>query len=105
MRRGKTRTLGVMFTAATQYRYVAEAVWLPTYLSVAALLVALINNNTAAAVAVVVALTGCRLLLELVYRIVLGDARLQWRVGVIAIVSQILVWGFVWTWYAQRGAI
>jgi hypothetical protein len=93
-----------MFTAATQYRYIAEAVWLPTYLSIGALIVALINNSAAAAVVVVVALIGCRMLLELVYRVVLGDARLQWHVGAIAFVSQIFVWGLLWTWYAQRGA-
>jgi hypothetical protein len=93
-----------MFTAATQYRYVSEGVWLPTYLSVAALVVALIDNGIVAMTVSVVALTGCRLVLELAYRFVLGDARLNWQVGVVAFASQLLVWGLVWTWYVQRGA-
>jgi hypothetical protein len=93
-----------MFTAATQYRYVSEVVWLPTYLSIGALVLLLIDNSTAATVVMLVTLIGCRLVLELVYRIVLGDARLQWREGTVAFASQLVVWGLVWAWYAQRGA-
>jgi hypothetical protein len=93
-----------MITAATQYRYVSETVWLPTYLSVAAMIWGSVENSNLAAVAVAAALIACRLVLELVYRIVLGDARLQWRVGVVALASQLVVWGFFWFWYAQRGS-
>ena len=97
-------TLGLMITAATQHRYVSEAVWLPTYLSVAALILGSFNSAAAASVAVAGALLGCRLVLELVYRFILGDARLQWCVGIVAFFSQLAVWGPFWFWFAQREA-
>jgi hypothetical protein len=93
-----------MITAATQYRYVSEAVWLPTYASITALVLGSIESTNVVGVTVVAALLGCRLVLELVFRFVLGDARLQWRVGVVAFASQLVVWGLFWFWYAQRGA-
>ena len=92
-----------MLTAATQYKYVAEAVWLPTYVGVGALVVGNIDNSAIAAAVMVVALIACRMVLELAYRIAFGDARLQWRVAVVAFGAQLAVWGILWAWYAQRG--
>ena len=98
-----TTTLGVMFTAATQHRYVSEAIWLPTYLSIAALILGSVESTNLAMVSVAAALLGCRLFLELVYRFVLGDARLQWHIGLVALASQVAIWGTFWFMYSQRG--
>lgn len=96
-------TLGVMFTAATQYRYVSEAVWLPTYLSITALILGSVESTNLAMVSVAAALLGCRLVLEVVYRFVLGDARLQWHIGLLAFASQVAIWGAFWFMYSHRG--
>lgn len=93
-----------MFTAATHYRYVAEAVWLPSYVAVGALVLGNINDSMIAAFALFIALVASRIVLEFVCRFVFGDVRLQWRVGVIAFVSQLVLWESLWVWYAQERA-
>jgi hypothetical protein len=97
-------TLGVMTTAATQRKYVSEVVWLPTYIGVGALVLGSVNNSYSIDAAIILSLIASRMLLELVYRIAFGDARLHWRVGAVAFASQLILWGALWAWYAQRGA-
>jgi hypothetical protein len=93
-----------MITAATQRKYISELVWLPTYLALAALVLSSISNSSLAAVVLIVGLIASRLVLELAYRFVFGDSRLQWRVGAAAFALQLMVWGALWALYAQTGA-
>jgi hypothetical protein len=90
-----------MVTAATQYKYVSEVVWLPTYLAVSALTFGFFGNGPIAWGAVIFALIACRMTLELLYRIAFGDVRLRWHVGAIAFASQLLIWGLLWVWFAK----
>ena len=92
-----------MITAATQHRYVSEAIWLPTYLGVSAVVLGTINSSAIAAVFLLVAPIGSRFVLEFIYRVVFGDARLQWRIGIAAFVTQLVIWGLLATWYLQKG--
>ena len=96
------KTLVVMTSAATDRRYVSEAVWLPTYIGVAMVVLGTVSSSWVATLLVVAALIGCRLLLELLYRMVFGTARLEFRTGLIAFGSQIVVWALIWAWHAQR---
>ena len=92
-----------MLTTATQYKYISEAVWLPTYLGIGALVLGLIDNTAIATAVLIVALVVGRMVLELAYRIAFGDARLQWRIGAVAFGAQLAVWGSLAALYAQRG--
>lgn len=92
-----------MFTAATQYKYVSEVVWLPTYLVLGAVTSAFFGSTAIGLVAVIIMLILCRMILELLYRIAFGDARLKWQVGAIAFTLQIVVWGALWAWFAENG--
>jgi len=103
MRRGKTRTLGVMSPPTTlHYRYVAESTWLPTYLGITAVVLGLIENTALASVVLVLSLLLFRMALELVYRLAFGDARLHLRTQLAAFGAQVIVWSLIWTWHAQR---
>lgn len=86
-----------------QHHYVSDAVWLPTYFRIAALALGGISNSAIAPAAVLIALLSCRLILELIYRFVFGNSRLQWRVGVLAFVAQLAAWGLFWLRHAQEG--
>jgi len=84
------------------HRYMAEAVWLPTYIGLVMLVLGKVENGTLASALVIVALVGSRMLLELVYRLTFGDARLQLRTQLAAFAFQVVAWGLVWAWYAER---
>ena len=84
------------------HRYIAEAVWLPTYIGLCILVVGTVANAAVATALVLVSLIASRLVLELVYRMVFGDARLQLRTQLAAFGFQAFVWSLVWFWYAQR---
>ena len=92
-----------MFTAATQYRYVSELVWLPTYVAVCALTTALIDNSWVATLVTLFALIASRIVLEVLYRIAFGDSRLQLRVGILAFMSQVGAWGLLLVWFSRHG--
>jgi len=91
-----------MDSAPLDRRYVSEAVWLPTYIGVAALVLSTVQSSAAATLLVVVGLIGCRLVLELLYRVAFGVTRLDWRTGLVAFGSQVIVWALLWGWHAQR---
>jgi len=84
------------------HRYVAEIVWLPTYVSLIVLILGTVANSALATVLVLVSLIGSRMILEFVCRVVFGDARLQFRTQIAAFGFQLIVWGLVWFVYAQR---
>jgi len=88
-----------------RYRYISEAVWLPTYAGVTALVLGTISNGNIATVVGIVSLLGCRVFLELLYRIVFGEARLQPRMQLATFGVQLVVWVLVWGWYVQRTAV
>ena len=103
MRRGKTRTLGVMpQPTELHYRYVAESTWLPTYLGITVVVLGVIENTGLASVVLIASLVLFRMALELVYRLAFGDARLHLRTQLAAFGAQVIVWGLIWTWHAQR---
>ncbi len=84
------------------HRYVAELVWLPTYISLVILILGTVANSTFASVLILVSLSGSRMILEFIYRVAFGDARLQLRTQVAAFGFQAAVWSLVWFLYAQR---
>jgi hypothetical protein len=90
-------------TTTQNLRYVSEFVWLPTYIGVAAIVFATVSGGTSATLALFAALLGCRVLLELLYRIVFGGARLTLRIGALAFGCQLLVWGGLIWWQIQLG--
>ena len=83
----------------TPYKYVHEAIWLPTYAVVALVVLGTVKNSNIATLVIIVSLMACHMLLELVYRLVFGDARLTVRIGLLAFTSQLVVWGGVLGWY------
>jgi hypothetical protein len=85
-----------------RYRYISEAVWIPTYVSVAVIVLGTINNANLATVVTLVSLVICHMVLELLYRIAFGESRLQLRTQLTAFGLQLVVWGLVWGWYIQR---
>ena len=90
-------THGSNFT--TPYKYVHEAIWLPTHLAVALLVLGAVQSAGAATVIIIVGLTVCRMFLELLYRAAFGDERLTFRIGLLALVVQLVVWGVVLGWH------
>jgi hypothetical protein len=85
-----------------RYRYISEAVWLPTYIGIAALVLGTINNPALATAVGLASALVCRMLLELLYRIAFGETRLQLRIQLATFSLQLLVWILVWGWYVQR---
>ncbi len=80
-------------------KYVTEVVWLPTYVGVVLLLVGALGVG---AIEIFLGLVASRAILDLTYRIVFGERRHELRTKLIAFASQLVVWGLVWVWYAQR---
>ena len=83
----------------TPYKYVHEAIWLPTYVVLALIILGTVQNSGAATSVIIVALIVCRMFLEMLYRAAFGDERLTVRIGLLAFVSQLVVWGGVLGWY------
>jgi len=83
----------------TPYKYVHEAIWLPTYVVVALVFLGTVQNSGVATLVMIVGLIVCRMFLELLYRAAFGDERLTVRIGLLAFVSQLVVWGGVLGWY------
>ena len=83
----------------TQYKYAHEAVWLPTYAALVLIVLGTIQNSNVATLVGIVSLIVCRMFLELLYRLVFGDERLTVRIGLLAFVCQLFVWGSVFGWY------
>jgi len=90
-----------MPSTALHHRYVAEAVWLPTYVGLTMLILGGIANTTLASAVLLASLLASRMLLELVYRVTFGDARLQLRIQLAAFAFQVIVWGLLWAWHAH----
>ena len=88
---------GLNFT--TPYKYVQEAIWLPTYVVVALISLGTVQNSGVATLVMIVALIVSRMFLELLYRAAFGDERLTVRVGLHTFVSQLVVWSGVLGWY------
>lgn len=84
---------------STPYKYVHEAIWLPTYVVVALISLGTVQNSGVATLVMIVALIACRMFLELLYRAAFGDERLTVGIGLLAFVSQLVVWGAVLGWY------
>lgn len=78
------------------YKYVSDLVWLPTYLCVAVIVLGASGGGAMGTLYVLLALVGCRALLELIYRFTFGPERLHGAVGLIAFVSQLIVWAAIW---------
>jgi hypothetical protein len=87
----------------TPYRYISEAVWLPTYLAVGALLTAFIGGSAVSLIVIFISIIACRMVLEFLYRVAFGDVRLSWQVGAGAFLLQLLAWGALWAWFANKG--
>jgi hypothetical protein len=79
----------------THYKYIHEAVWLPTYAAIALFVFGTVQNSNAATLVMIVALIVCRRFLELLYRLAFGDERLTVRIGLLAFGSQLVAWGRV----------
>lgn len=77
----------------TQNRYITEAVWIPSYLAIVVILLTYIDNANIQTLAIIVALISARIIFELVYRIIFGDKRLTIRIGVFAVLGQLIAWG------------
>lgn len=77
----------------TQNRYITEAVWIPSYLSIIVILLTYINNVNIQTLAIIISLISARIIFELVYRIIFGDKRLTFRIGVFAVAGQLIAWG------------
>lgn len=77
----------------THYKYVHEAVWLPTYAVIVLFVLGTVQNSNAATLAMIIGLVACRVALELLYRLAFGDERLTVRIGLLAFGSQLVVWG------------
>jgi hypothetical protein len=73
-------------------RYVAEFVWLPTYLGVWISTIAAFGANFFVLFAAVVA---ARLLLETVYELVFGDRKNDIRNRIYAFAMQVLLWTLI----------
>ncbi|MEJ2362444.1 MAG: hypothetical protein P8Z75_13700 [Gammaproteobacteria bacterium] len=82
------------------HKYVSEAVWLPTYIGVSIIVLTSINNSYLATILILVALTGTRILLEILYRFVFDKGRLHFKTGIIAFSCQLAGWLSVLWWYA-----
>ena len=80
------------------YRYVSEAAWVPSYIGIAVITLGTIERAWLASTILLVALLAFRVMLELIYRFVLGDSRLQVGTQLIAFAAQVLVWAALW-WY------
>jgi hypothetical protein len=87
-----------------EHRYISELVWLPTYLGITAFVLGTINDSTIASVALLVSLVMTRMALELLYRIALGETRLEIKTGLIALACQVLVWGLIFSWHFRSSA-
>ena len=83
----------------TPYKHVHEAIWLPTYAVVVLVVLGTVQNSNAASFVMIASLIACRMLLEFVYRLVFGDERLTVRIGLLALVSQLVIFGGVLAWY------
>jgi len=83
----------------TPSKYVHEAIWLPTYAVVVLVILGTVQNGGAATLTVIVGLVACRMFLELLYRFAFGDERLTVRIGLLAVVSQLVVLAGVLGWY------
>jgi len=88
---------GTNFT--TQYKYVHEAVWLPTYAALVFFVLSTVRNSNVATLVGIVSTIVCRMILEFLYRVAFGDERLTVRIGLLAFVSQLVVWGGLLVWY------
>jgi hypothetical protein len=75
----------------SQHKYVHEFVWAPTYLAVVIIVLGVVRDSTVATIVLFVSLIMCRMFLEVIYRILFGDARLTVRVAVLALGCQLSV--------------
>lgn len=86
---------------STPKRHVSEAVWLPSYAVIAIYILGYVRNAAVATFAMFVALGLFRVFLEVIYRLVFGDERLTLRIGVVAVVAQLVVWGGLFALWQQ----
>lgn len=86
----------------TPYKYVHEAIWIPTYVVVAIIVLGTIQNSSVATVVMIVGLIACRMFLEVFYRVAFGDVRLTVRIGLLAFMSQLAILGGVLGWYLHN---
>jgi hypothetical protein len=90
-----------MDSAPVDRRYISEVVWLPTYLAISLLVLGIVDNSMVATLVLVVALICFRIALELLYRTVFGQTRVELKIGVVAFGLQVSTWALVWAWHAQ----
>ena len=86
------------------YKYVHETVWLPTYAVITLLVMDNVHNSYVALPLLIVVCILCRMLLELMSRLVFGDGRLTLRTGLLLLVFQLLSWGIFMSWFLQWSA-
>lgn len=86
--------LSMMDTVDKQnnHKYVHELVWLPTYIAICLLVIGSTFGHWIGFILMPLILIVCRMILELLYRLVFGIDRLGPLVGVIAFASQTCVW-------------
>ncbi len=83
-------------------KFVSELVWLPTYIMVAIFVFSRIDNAALAILAIFAVPIGIRVVLEIFYRALFGVNRLTLKIGILAFLSQVFVWGGFVFWFDQQ---
>ena len=81
-----------------------EAVWFPTYVGVGLFMLGTVSDSVSAALLAFASMVASRAILEILYRLMFGAARLEARTAWTAFGMQIVVWLLIWGWHAQRVA-
>ena len=86
---------------STPNKYVAEVIWLPSYAAIVYFILGYIKNSAIQTLTMIIGLLVSRMLLEMIYRIVFGDVRLTLRIGIYAVVGQLVAWGGLLAWWLK----
>lgn len=79
----------------TCYRFINELVWLPTYLVTFLIIDAAIGNAAINWLVSLFAIVIERAVLEIIYRIIFGDSRLRFSIGMFAFISQVAIYWLI----------
>ena len=86
----------------TNHILVNEFVWVPTYFGTWLIIYGFNINSTLQFILAISSLFILRYILEVIFRIVFGVARLSKQVGVIAFLCQIIMWALVFGMLASH---
>ena len=84
---------------STPNRYMHETIWLPTYVVVIIFILGFVKNSTIQTLIIIFGLILARIILEFIYRLAFGDERLTFRIAILAIIAQLIVWGSMLGWW------